>query len=196
MALAWQPAAADLLAPSVAISAPAANGQVSGTVSVQLTASDDVGVTEVTLYAGATLIGSDTAAPYAINLNTTVYANGALQLTARAYDAAGNEALGAAVNVTVYNASVDTTAPTAQITAPTANKTVSGTVTLKSIAADDVAVAAMTLYVDNVQLCNGISTVLNCNWNAAAATRGTHIIKLIAADTAGNTATTQVSVRR
>ena len=196
MALAWQPAVADVQAPSVAITAPAANGQVSGTVSVQLAASDNLGVTEVKLYANGTLIGTDTAAPYAINLNTTSYANGTLQLSGRAYDAAGNEALGSTVNVTVYNAPVDTTKPTAVITAPTANKTVSGTVTVKSTATDNVAVATMTLYIDNVQLCTGTSTALNCNWNAAAATRGTHIIKLIAADTAGNTATTQVSVKR
>jgi len=196
LALAWTAPAADTQVPSVAITSPAASAQVSGTLSVQITASDNVGVTSVKLYAGATLIGSDTAAPYAINLNTTTYANGALQLTARAYDAAGNEALSSAVAVTVYNAPADTTAPTATITAPTANKTVSGTVTVKSIAADNVAVATMTLYIDNVKLCTGTSTALNCAWNAAAATRGTHVIKLTATDTSGNAKTTQVSVKR
>ncbi|WP_295431975.1 S8 family serine peptidase [uncultured Thiodictyon sp.] len=196
MALTWTPVAVDTQVPSVAIGSPTANAQVSGTLSVQITASDNVGVTSVKLYAGSTLIGSDTAAPYAINLNTTAYANGALQLTARAYDAAGNEALSAAVTVTVNNVAQDTTAPTATITAPTANKTVSGTVTVKSIAADNVAVATMTLYVDSVKLCTGNSTALNCAWNAAAATRGTHVIKLTAIDTSGNAKTTSVSVKR
>ncbi|AUB83781.1 S8 family serine peptidase [Candidatus Thiodictyon syntrophicum] len=196
MALAWQRVAADTQAPSVAIGSPAASAQVSGTLSVQITASDNVGVTSVKLYAGATLIGTATTAPYAISLNTTAYGNGALQLTARAYDAAGNEALSSAVAVTVYNAPTDTIAPTAAITAPTANKTVSGTVTVKSIAADNVAVATMTLYIDNVKLCTGTSTALNCAWNAAAATRGTHVIKLTATDTSGNAKTIQVSVKR
>jgi len=196
MAMAWTAPAADTQAPSVAISSPAASAQVSGTASVTITASDNVGVTAVKLYAGSTLIGTATAAPYAISLNTTAYANGALQLTARAYDAAGNEALSSAVAVTVSNAPADTIAPTATITAPTANKTVSGTVTVKSIAADNVAVATMTLYVDNVQLCTGISTALNCSWNTTSVARGTHVIKLTATDRSGNAKTTSVSVRR
>ena len=196
MALAWTAAPADTQAPSVAISSPAVGAQVSGAVVVQITASDNVGVTAVKLYAGSTLIGTATAVPYAISLNTNVYANGALQLTARAYDAAGNEALGAALDVTVDNVAQDAIAPTAAITAPTANKTVSGTVSVKSIAADNVAVATMTLYVDNVQLCTGTSTALDCSWNATAATRGTHVIKLTATDTSGNATTTQISVKR
>ena len=196
MALAWNPAPADTQAPTVAISSPAAGAQVSGTVVVQITASDNVGVTSVKLYAGSTLIGTATAAPYAINLNTTTYANGALQLSARAYDAAGNEALGTVVDVTVGNVAQDTTAPTAAITAPTANKTVSGTVSVKSIAADNVAVATMTLYIDNVQLCTGTSTALNCSWNTTSVTRGTHVIKLTATDTSNNSTTTSVSVKR
>jgi len=196
LALTWTPALADTQVPSVAITSPAAGAQVSGTVSVQITASDNVGVTAVKLYAGATLVSTATAAPYAISLNTSAYANGVLQLSARAYDAAGNEALGTAVNVTVSNAVVDTIKPTAAITAPSANRTVSGTVSVKSIAADNIAVATMTLSVDNVQLCTGTSTALDCSWNAAAATRGTHVIKLTATDTSGNATTTQVSVRR
>ena len=98
--------------------------------------------------------------------------------------------------MTVDNVAQDAIAPTAAITAPTANKTVSGTVSVKSIAADNVAVATMTLYVDNVQLCTGTSTALDCSWNATAATRGTHVIKLTATDTSGNATTTQISVKR
>lgn len=100
------------------------------------------------------------------------------------------------VSVTVYNAPVDSAPPTAEITAPTANKTVSGTVTVKLTGSDNVALASMTLYVDNVQLCTGAGPALNCAWNAQAATRGYHYIKLISKDSSGNASSHEVRVKR
>jgi hypothetical protein len=196
MAQTWSPVPADEQAPIVSIGAPATGSTVGGTITVQVNASDNVGVTQVKLYAGATLIGSDDAAPYSFNLNATAYPNGALQLTASAFDAAGNESMSGAVDLTVYTAPVDNIPPTALITAPTENKTVSGTVTIKASASDNVALASMTLYVDDVQLCTGAGPALNCAWNAQAAARGNHFIKLIAADQSRNTALHQIRVKR
>ena len=59
-------------------------------------------------------------------------ANGTHSVTAVARDAAGNTTTSAPVSVTVSNAAPDTAAPTVALTAPAANATVSGTVTVSA----------------------------------------------------------------
>jgi len=106
---------ADQLAPSVALTAPAA-GSVSGSVLVTASANDNVGVAGVKFFDGTTQIGSeDTAAPYQVTWNTASVANGSHSLTAVARDAAGNTATSAAVSVNVSNV---------VLTAPTVDKSV------------------------------------------------------------------------
>ena len=83
---------------------------VSGTVTLEATATDDVGVTEVRFYAGTTLLGTDTAAPYTFDWDTTAAENGSVTLTAEADDAAGNTGVSAGVDVTIENAAAVTLA--------------------------------------------------------------------------------------
>jgi uncharacterized protein (TIGR03118 family) len=93
--------APDAVAPTVTLTN--APGTVSGTVALTATASDNVGVSSVKFFAGATLIGTATKSPFTVQWNTTTVANGAFQLTAQAADAAGNTTTSAAVAVTVSN---------------------------------------------------------------------------------------------
>ncbi len=102
----------DTTPPTVSITAPANGATVSGTTSVTASASDNVGVSKVEFYLDGALQSTDTASPYAWSWNTTTATNGAHTLTSMAYDAAGNSATSAAVNVTVNNVA-DTTPPTA-----------------------------------------------------------------------------------
>src|SRR5436190_1071820 len=109
----------DLTAPTVSITAPAA-GNVSGTINVTATATDNIGVTGVQfLLDGANLGAEDVSSPYSISWNTVTATNGNHTLTARARDAAGNTTTSAAVAVTVDNAA-DATPPTVSMTAPAA----------------------------------------------------------------------------
>src|SRR5206468_706938 len=99
----------DGTAPVVAVTAPAANATISGTLSVTATATDNVAVAGVQFKLdGAPLGAEDTTSPYSISWNTTTSANGNHTLTAVARDAAGNQTTSVAVNVTVAN---DTTGP-------------------------------------------------------------------------------------
>ncbi len=93
----------DTTAPTTSITAPTAGSTVSGTTTVAANAADDVGVTRVEFYAGASLIGSDTTSPYSVSWNTTAVANGAYTLTSKAFDAANNSGTSAGVAVTVSN---------------------------------------------------------------------------------------------
>jgi uncharacterized protein (TIGR03118 family) len=95
----------DIVAPTTTITSPSANVTLSGTVSITATASDDVAVTSVKFFAGTTLIGTSTTAPYSVNWDTTTVANGTVSLTTQAQDAAGNIGTSPVVTVTVSNSS-------------------------------------------------------------------------------------------
>lgn len=94
----------DTTAPVVDITAPAAAATISGTIQVDATASDNVGVAGVQfLLDGAALGAEDTLAPYSVSWSTTATANGSHVLTARARDAATNTTTSAEVTITVEN---------------------------------------------------------------------------------------------
>ena len=103
--------------PTAQITSPANGASFTAPASIALaaTASDSDGsVTQVALYAGASLLGTDTTAPYAFNWNNVPA--GSYALTVRATDNDGAITTSAAVNITVTGAS--NTPPTAQLTSP------------------------------------------------------------------------------
>jgi glucose/arabinose dehydrogenase/PKD repeat protein len=94
----------DATPPTVSISAPANNQQVSGIVNVTAAASDNVGVTGVQFYVDDTSTGpEDTTSPYGLAWDTRTLPNGSHRITARARDAAGNATVSTAVTVNVAN---------------------------------------------------------------------------------------------
>jgi hypothetical protein len=93
--------------PSVQVTHPSPGSTVSGTVTVAVSATDDVGVARVDFYVDATLRSIDTVAPYLFAWDTTTSSNGGHSLYARAYDAAGNSAPSPTVGVVVSNAVFD-----------------------------------------------------------------------------------------
>lgn len=80
---------ADLYAPVLEITNPAADAVVSGVVNFTVNAFDDTGVAEVRFYAGTTLLGIDEIAPYSW-LWSTGQNTGTVRLRAVAEDLAGN----------------------------------------------------------------------------------------------------------
>jgi subtilisin family serine protease len=93
----------DTTAPTTSVTTPSAGATVSGTVTVSASASDNAGVSKVEFYAGSTLLGTDTSAPYSLSWDTTLVPNGGYVLTSKAYDTSGNTGTSAAVSVTVSN---------------------------------------------------------------------------------------------
>ena len=104
------PPVPDTTAPTVGIDAPATDATVTGVVTLQATAADDVGVTSVQFKLDGTDLGpAKTAPPYSLDWDTTTTSDGPHELTAVARDAAGHSTTSAAVPVTVSN--VVTTPP-------------------------------------------------------------------------------------
>lgn len=89
-----------------------------------------------------------------------------------------------------FTTAADTTPPTVSITAPAANATLSGTVSLVASAADDVAVASVQFKVDNANTGAAITAApYSFLLNTTTLLDGNHIITAVATDTSGNTAT-------
>ncbi len=92
----------DTISPSVSLSAPSNNTNVSGIVTISATASDNIGVIGVQFKVdGVNFRAEDTLSPYSIQWDTTTVALGNHILTAVARDAAGNTANASPVTVTV-----------------------------------------------------------------------------------------------
>jgi hypothetical protein len=105
------PTPTDSTPPTVSITSPANNATVSGSVTVNANASDNVGVSKVEFYVDGTLKNTDTSAPYASTaIDTTTLSNALHTLSAKAYDALNNSAT-TSIGVTVQNG--DTTPPSA-----------------------------------------------------------------------------------
>ena len=94
----------DTTPPTVSVTSPLNGAFALGTVSVNATAADNVGVTGVQFLLDGTNLGAeDTTSPYSVSWNTTTASNGSHTLTARARDAAGNSTTSTPVTVTVDN---------------------------------------------------------------------------------------------
>ncbi|NUR77087.1 MAG: hypothetical protein HOQ28_12485 [Thermoleophilia bacterium] len=95
----------DITNPTGALTAPVAGATVSGTTAVTATANDNVSVLNVQFKLdGADLGTPDVAAPYSVNWDTTVTADGPHTLTAVIKDEVLNTITTTSVNVTVSNA--------------------------------------------------------------------------------------------
>lgn len=152
----------------------------SGTLTLSANATDDVGVTNVEFYIDDVLRGSDNTAPYSVAFDSVGLGNGPHTLSARAFDAAGNNATSAEVDFSINNI-----APVANFSATVTDLTAS--FTDSSFDAD--------------------STIVSRNWNFGDATNsssinpshtyavaGTYTVTLTVTDSTGLTGTKTLAV--
>jgi hypothetical protein len=191
---------ADAEAPKVAITSPAGSSTVSGLTTVDVSASDNVGVTKVELRVNGSLHATDTTAPFGFSWDTSRVSNGMANLEARAYDAAGNVVSSQIVAVNVANAVVaDTTPPSVAIANPANGSRVSGTVSVTVSGNDNSGVAGLRLelYVGGQRVASSTGTSsLKFNWNTRKLSAGTYTLQSRAVDAAGNVSTSSVTVTR
>jgi hypothetical protein len=173
----------ELVSPTVSLTSPANNASVSGTVSVNASASDNLGVTKVEFYVNGTLKSTDTSTPYLYSWNTSSLTAGSYTLMAKAYDAAGNVGQTTNLSVTIVN---DTVSPTVSVTAPANNATVSGNISVTANADDNVGVSKVEFYEDGALLSATNIAPYSYSWNSTTVTDGTHTLYAKAYDAAGN----------
>ncbi|HLX59750.1 MAG TPA: Ig-like domain-containing protein [Planctomycetota bacterium] len=166
--------------PTVALSAPANNSTYGAGSNITLSADaadSDGTVAKVDFYAGATLIGTVTAAPFSItwtNPSPGVYA-----LTAIATDDLGAATTSSPVTVTVD------APPTVCISSPSNGATfaANSTITIAANASDDVAVASVAFYANGALLGNSTSAPYSISWPNVSS--GSYALMAIATDSFG-----------
>ena len=182
----------DTTPPTVSITSPANGATVSGTITLQMSASDNVGVAAVTLSLDGLVVATLASAAYTVTWDTTAVADGAHTLTATARDAAGNTS-NTSVSVTVKN-HADTTAPSVTILSPANGATASRTVSVTVKTSDSVGVTKVQLYVDNQLTATSSSAPFATTWNPnpKKVSAGAHQLQCYAYDAAGNVGYSQV----
>ena len=176
----------DRQAPTVVWRRPADGAQVSGTVTLEVEATDNVGVAKVEFFAGSTKLGEATSAPYTFAWNTAGYPDGPVTLKARAVDTAGN-ASEATLQVTVANA------PEIYWVNPVANELVAGFVLLKAEVRALRSVDRVEFYfgssLDSLSKIPGTPTVsgslYSLGWDILRVTPGVYFLKAVVIDVAG-----------
>ncbi len=89
----------------------------------------------------------------------------------------------------------DTLAPSVSITAPAAGTVVTGSVTVGAAASDNVQVAGVQFTLDGANLgAEDTSAPYQATWDTAKTSNGSHTLRAIARDTAGNAASAPVTI--
>ena len=176
---------ADVTPPAIFISSPSNGAIVSGAISIDASASDNVAVTKVEFYIDSLLKVSDFSYPYAYTFNTTNLTNGQHTLQAKAYDAAENT-VSNTITMVIANTVIDTIPPTVFILYPANGSTVSETISISTAVSDNVGVAKINFYIDNTLKYVDNSYPYSYSWNTLTTGNGRHSVKAIAYDAAGN----------
>ncbi|PIS07901.1 hypothetical protein COT78_00940 [Candidatus Berkelbacteria bacterium CG10_big_fil_rev_8_21_14_0_10_43_13] len=181
-------------APIITITSPSNGATLSGSVDFTATATDDVGVANVSFYINDNLIVADTSSPYSTTLSTTGYQNGDYVLKAVASD--GSLSSTSSITVHFANTIVDATDPTISILSPTDNPyTLTGTsLNMSIVATDNIAVDRIEFYFnDSLQKSWSVST-LNLKVSFRGLSAGTYTLTFKAYDAAGNSSDTKMTV--
>lgn len=181
----------DVTAPSLSIVSPVSGSTVSGTINVTVSASDNIGMKSVSLSIdGGAAVSTSSISPFTNAWNSATVANGTHTLTLTAADAAGNKTT-KSVSVTVSNtAPGDITSPVVNLSSPTDQSSVTGTVSVVMSATDNVGVSSVSISIDNVV----VSTSTSYSWNTSNFAAGSHIVTATAKDAAGNQGTKSATV--
>ena len=181
-------------APVVSVTSPKSGALVTGPLTVRVKATDveslagtldveyriDTGLWTTATYNTFTTSYEGTVA-------TTTLTDGSHSISARATDGFDNTTTSSSVTFIVDN----NVAPTARITSPAANTSISGSVTVTATATDDKAVRSVQFFVDGVSIGTDSSSIggWSVAWNTTKATSGRHTLTATAKDVPGKTGT-------
>lgn len=180
--------------PTVKFIYPLSDLVLTGTVNVEIDATDNTGIAFVSFYIDGNLHYTFTSKPYIYLLDTTQLSDGIHVFEAFAYDEAGNVS-NASISVTVKNtfSYIDTIAPFIDIVSPQDGTTIS-TKFLNIIVntSDNVGVLKIELYVDNKLTASSNIYPFTIKINTKTLSKGIHKIYCKAYDGAGNLGVSKV----
>ncbi|MGV7226936.1 MAG: S8 family serine peptidase [Nitrosopumilus sp.] len=180
----------DNVAPTVAITSPANNSDVTGSFIVSVDASDETSLEKVELYINGILSQQDTTIPYEFSVDGTALNSGSNQVEVKAVDSSNNSAS----DQIAVNVLIDSTAPTVAITNPTDGQIITGKTRIVVLASDDSEISKVEIFIDGTLKSTLTGSTYEYNWNPKGASGGTHTISSVATDISGNSAETSIDV--
>ncbi len=181
------PEPVDTTAPTVVQTDPDDDADVSGSVNVRGSASDDVAVQSVVLLVDGATAGTTaptTTGAVTIPWNTASVANGTHTLQLRARDAAGNTALSGQISVNVLNVDDDPPTPPVLLNAVWGSPS---QVTLSwSAATDNLTVTGYRVYRDSAPLSTTLAASARSYVDQGVANLESHTYTVTALDAAGH----------
>jgi thermitase len=177
---------ADTTAPTLTISSPSDGSVVSGLVGINVSATDNTGVSRIELYLDGVLFAQSNSASASFSWDTLNSTDGTPSLEARAYDAANN--VGSKfISVEVRNSPVeDAIAPSVAITSPSNNSSLGRTTKISISASDNVGISKVELFIDGKWFGTSTSESSSFTWNTSKVAKGAHTLQAYAHDAAGN----------
>jgi large repetitive protein len=170
--------------PATEFTAPQEYTWLRGVVPVRVNATDLHGVAKVEFYAGETLLGTDTTAPYEVNWDSSAGPDGDVLLKVLAYDVAGNDTRDA--GRPVY---VDNTGPTVALTSPANGASLFLSATLQASASDARGVTQVVFYDGTKVIGTDTTSPYSVSWNLLSVSKGSHTLTTKAYDAVGNVTT-------
>jgi chitodextrinase len=174
--------------PPAAPGSLAVTGSTASTISVAWAAV--VGATEYNLTANGKFSGKTATTSFTFG---GLACGTAYKLAVTAKNAAGKTSKASTLMASTASCS-DTTPPAVSVTAPTADATVSGNVSVTASASDNVGLARVEFWVDGVPQATDTSAPYSYGWDTTQVAGGPHTILAKAFDTSNNSASKTVGV--
>jgi len=175
-------------APSVVITAPAEGDWLRGTVDLEVSATDDVGVQMVSFYVDTGLLVADSAVPYETGWASSDFDDGPHTLRVIATDTGGQTGV---AQITVY---ADNTPPSVSIDAPDPSETAQGTLDVRLSASDNDQLAVLTLSLDGDEIQSFEAEPYELTLDSTALSFGSHLLLATATDRAGNVSSDEIAL--
>jgi hypothetical protein len=186
----------DTTPPQATILSPTTGTVLTGQTTVTVTASDNVGVTQVELYVNGVKLSTDTVAPYSFTFSPDVTLSASYSLVAKAYDAAGNVGNSQQIIVTTGAGGTtgDTTPPQVTILSPTTGTVLTGQTTVTVSASDNVGVTQVELWVNGVKLNTDTVAPYSFTFSPDVSLSASYSLVAKAYDAAGNIGASQAVI--
>jgi hypothetical protein len=181
-------------APTLDLVSPLQGAKVCGLLSIDASATDDIGVARVEFYGDDDFLATDLTAPYSATWDTTRLTSGGHTVKVVAFDTAEQRTEKRHVIDVVGAGPGCDEAPVVEIASPLPDAVVTGDVVVSVDAKDDLGVAKLRFYVDGLPWQERPLAPFELVWPTDAFSEGPHTLSVIAFDSAGQMAMDEVRV--
>ncbi|MGB9796695.1 PQQ-binding-like beta-propeller repeat protein [Fervidobacterium gondwanense] len=162
---------------------------VSGTVNINIEATDQVGISKVEYYLDSTKLGEKTSAPYSYSIDTTRYSDGRYTFKVIAYDLAGNTA---EANMQLV---FENNQPGVEFILPKDGAYLSGNANIEVSASDGNGIQKVELYLNTTKINEMTASPYRYTLNTKNYPDGQYTLRAVAYDTFGKSKEKSIQIR-